>query len=88
MDDLAINGVDGVELTPVVTPVTPPEASHIRRPRLWTAFAVPAAGLALAIAFQIVFILALIAWKAAHGVDVKTAVDNLMAELSTPGMFI
>jgi membrane protease YdiL (CAAX protease family) len=60
----------------------------INRPRIWTAFAVPLAGLILAVGFQIVFVVGLLVKGAAQGNSIEDVAQDLPRALSTPSLFI
>jgi membrane protease YdiL (CAAX protease family) len=80
LDEISVDTVAEVELTPIVPPVT--------RPRIWTVFATTVAGTLLTIAFQVVVVVGIIAGHAAQGRDVQQRVQQLPEELATPGMFM
>jgi membrane protease YdiL (CAAX protease family) len=80
LDDISIEGPADDALTPVVR--------LVKLPRVWTAFAVPVAGLLAAILLQAVIVVALLVWQAAQGRNVEQFAKQLPEELSTPTLFM
>jgi len=80
LDDLAEPGFADIELSPIVVQPS--------KPRVWTAFTAVAAALVLAVGFQIVLVVGLIAWEAANGGDVEEFAQRLPAELGSTWMFM
>jgi membrane protease YdiL (CAAX protease family) len=64
------------------------EVPSVSRPRIWTVFAVPLAGLILAVGFQIVIVVSLLVLGAAQGRSIDDVAQELPRSLSTPSLFM
>lgn len=83
MDDFSDPISTDIELTPIVPPPVMPAT-----PRVWTVFAAVVAALGLAVVFQVVLVVGLIAIQAAAGNDVEKFAKELPEKLGTPEIFM